>query len=453
MKLRFFIFALAFVACGDDDRTDLPDLGEDLGTSEMGADASADALTDSGADLGPDLGPPVEVSYACTADVGLDRPFEACAPDSRCPNVEPLIFTMPRDEGVEPDPYDTETPAPPCESNGEAIAAGRFAVSDGVARTFEVDGVERRACVAEPESFEPGRPRALVLFLHGLGGSAQDLYLETNLRRQAEDFRVGPLGTPSGFFLASLQARNVHGPNTTDGPHWDHAFRDLYGEGFEGETMNADVRFIDRVIDALVAEYPDDLDTDRIYVVGWDDGGEMALFYGLLRHDAPTPGGQRVAAIATVGAKDPFVQEDESDESCALATLPVSNVPILYISRSCDTVACDTNQLIDLNRGTPIQLPPGSDAEALVRRLAVEAGNENIERVILGPRNGTTNCASSSACFRRAAEEEPDRDATRLHRRWIDDIGPEGIDNNDYEPRLLDWLADNPLPLDEEEPL
>ena len=447
MRLRFLCLALALTACGDDDRMAGPDMGDDLGGPEMGADGSTDAATDSGLDLGLDLGPPVEVSYGCTDDVGLDRPLEGCVPERRCPNVDPLPFTMARDDGMEPDPYREASPLPLCESNTAAIEAGRFAVSDGVPRMYDIDGVERYACVAEPEGGEPGRPRGLVVFLHGLGGSAQDVYLETNLRSQAEDRRLGPLGTPSGFYLVSLQARNVHGPNATDGPHWDHTFRDLYADAFEGDTMNPDVRYIDRVIDAVVADFAGDVDDERIYLVGWDDGGEMALFYGLIRHDTPTAAGNRVAAVVTLGAKDPFVHEAETEESCGLMTLPTSTLPIQYITRSCDTVACDTNQLIDLNRGTPVQLPPGSDAEVFVRRLEVQGANDNVERIILGPRNGTVPCASSSACFRRAADDEPDRDATRLHRRWIDNVGSET--NNDFEPRLLDFLADNPLPLDD----
>ncbi|MEM1414980.1 MAG: hypothetical protein AAGH15_08770 [Myxococcota bacterium] len=441
MRLRFFFLAVSLIACGESAGRggEAPDMGVDMGPGDMGVDMPAPDLGPM--DMGDDFGPPVTISYTCEPGVGLDRPLEACTREQRCGDLEELTFG---ERVPEVEALDRPSELPNCESSVDAILAGRFEVDDGAPRMFDIDGVERHACQAIPLNVDPGRPQGLMIFLHGLGGNAADAYELTGLRGEADLGRLGPLGTPPGFFFVSLQARNVHGPNGTDGTHWDHSFRDLYAEEFAGDTANPDVRFIDRVIDAFVAEYPDEVDPERIYLVGWDDGGEMALFYGLYRHENPTAGGNRVAANATGGAKDPFVGEANNDETCDLAALPASAVPTLYITRSCDTVACDASQLFGLNRGTPVPLPPGSDAEAFFERLETEAMNENSQRVILGPSNRSSPCAST--CFRRAADDQPERDASRLHLRWIDDVG-ESSTLNDFEPEIINFFAANPLPI------
>lgn len=170
---------------------------------------------------------------------------------------------------------------------------GRAIYDDGAPHhSVDADGVDRYACLYQPGGASASAPRPLVIFLHGGGsGNAGNVYNFTSLRAKAESYVLGDAARP-GFLLLSIQGRNLHYPtfNNRDGRHHDFYYRDL-----RSPSTNPDVANLDRLIDELVATGV--VDTRRIYLMGWSNGGFFGQMYAIARHTTPTPGGNRVAAV------------------------------------------------------------------------------------------------------------------------------------------------------------
>ena len=170
--------------------------------------------------------------------------------------------------------------------------------------------------------------------------------------------------------------------------------------------------------------------------MGWSNGGRFAAFYGIARHDTPTPGGNRVAAVAMYSSGDPFENIAHGHEpSCKQDPYPKSQVPMVYISRSCDVVACNQEQ-DDKFRNT-MNPNPGNVAETWVEDLRTKVDNPNVRWVLINTEGReVSRCTAVWLCGLYAAALN--------HVRW-----PDGIDDGsdiDWEPTMLEFLRDHPLP-------
>jgi len=130
-------------------------------------------------------------------------------------------------------------------------------------------GLDRTFKIHIPPSYETGTPMPLVLVFHGRGSNAFDAehYLEFN-----------PLADQQGFIVAYPQAA---GSPTT----WE----DL-PEG-KSESEVDDVQFVDDLLVHLDSQLS--IDPQRIYAVGFSNGGGMANRLGCALSD-------KIAAIAPV---------------------------------------------------------------------------------------------------------------------------------------------------------
>jgi poly(3-hydroxybutyrate) depolymerase len=72
----------------------------------------------------------------------------------------------------------------------------------------------------------------------------------------------------------------------------------------DSPSTNPDIARVDALIDTVVGQGM--VDSRRIYVMGWSNGGFFAQLYVLARHATATPDGQRVAAAAVFAAANPF---------------------------------------------------------------------------------------------------------------------------------------------------
>ncbi len=354
----------------------------------------------------------------CDPEVGIVVPLPTCHPSRPCTRVLPV-------PGGE-DTIAVPTQVPDCETAEDVDDHPRW--SDGGPQDFiDRDNIIRRYCLYDPEQ---GAPMPLVLWYHGTGGSADNVYDHTGLRDKARHVDLG--GPQPGFALLSIEGRNLHWPTADprDGPHHDVFHRDL-----NTNSANRDVALADRLIDKLVDDGV--ADPRRIYVMGWSNGMHFAQLYGIARHDAPTAGGNRIAAIAGFSAADPYNNRAfEQTPSCQLAQYPRSQVPLLLIGRSCDAIPCSDEQYqraIDKDR----PVAPGTSQETWMRTLAQRIANPNARRIIIdNDGNETASCLSADKC--RATR------ALRNHIHWPDGISDGG--GRDWEPTMLDFLRDNPLP-------
>jgi poly(3-hydroxybutyrate) depolymerase len=174
--------------------------------------------------------------------------------------------------------------APSCRTT---TSDGHPAFDDGPPRTLvDRDGLTRHACAFRVPAASRRSLRPLVVFFHGLGGSAATVYNATLLRQKAETFVLSGEATRPGFHLLSVQGRNLGFPGGALG---DGAGFDFFHRALAQPSSNADIDFVDRLIDERVAE--GDVDPSQLYVVGWSSGGYFAQLYAIARATTPTAGG------------------------------------------------------------------------------------------------------------------------------------------------------------------
>jgi polyhydroxybutyrate depolymerase len=131
-----------------------------------------------------------------------------------------------------------------------------------------VSGQTRTYLVHVPLSYDRSKPTPLVISMHGAAGwPAQQKYLS----------RWNVLADKLGFIVAY--------PSGTGVPKIWHVFR--------GPRVERDVRFISEMIDSLESVY--NIDSTRIYVNGYSNGGGMAFVLSCTLSD-------RIAAIGLVAA-------------------------------------------------------------------------------------------------------------------------------------------------------
>lgn len=307
------LLVLLATACGDDGApTDADTSVADTAAPDTGA---VDARGDTGSDAGAGL---------CDPATGLARPLPTCNSDYPCVRL-----------GSEVTGTRLEDPSPEPRCDDPELELWTDTAGEDT----------RYACVARPDGAGPSSRRPLVLYFHPGGEGGADTLSSTQLVARHESYDLSADPTRPGFVLAAIHGRNLHHPTVAprDGRHHDFYYRDL-----SFPSSNPDVAVIDR----LVASLADEIDPDRVYVMGWSNGGFFGQMYAIARH-APTGAGFRVAAASVFATgnpfgaieHDPFTDEDLPGPRCALDTIPSSDVPIQLVYRTCDfPVPCGDSQ-------------------------------------------------------------------------------------------------------------
>jgi len=363
------------------------------------------------------------IVYQCNGTTGLIQPLQVCS------HARPCTGAISFNNGQIV--HQTKTTA----SDAPVCATKNLMLNDGAPMKWtDADGVARYTCLFEPAGASSTSKRPLVVFFHGLGGQANDAYDHTDIRGKAADYdNLSGDSTRPGFILASVQGRNLHSPaDQPPGRHQDYYYRDL-----GSPSTNPDIAQVDRLIDTLVAQ--ENVDTQRIYVMGWSSGALFAQMYAIARYDAATPGGNHVAAGAVYAFGNPFANIAQNQTpSCESNPYPASTVPLYMINRTCDALtACDAAQ------ETYFYLSPGRSAEDWVTQLMnpsyVNDPNVTFQRIDLSTGAAASVCDAvpSPTCTQDAG--------TLAHLEWP--YGPlYGMGDPDWEVQMLDFLRANPHP-------
>ena len=160
--------------------------------------------------------------------------------------------------------------APPRVSAAAKPVASPIAPWDRV-ETLKVGDLDRHFIVHVPPGFDAKQKLAVVIMLHGAGGTGQGAISMTNWDQKAdrENFiAVFPDGVPANpkrapAFLSNPQLWN------------DESGRNARA-GFQS---NNDVGFISQIIDDLESRF--DSDPKRIYVTGFSNGASMTFTIGV----------------------------------------------------------------------------------------------------------------------------------------------------------------------------
>ncbi len=186
----------------------------------------------------------------------------------------------------------------------------------------------RHYIVHVPPTFDAKRKLALVIMLHGAGGTGQQAMEQTGWDRKAdhEDFiAVFPDGVPEHPKQPPSFLLNPQTWNEGSGRH------------ASGKRNDGDVEFIAYIIDALEARYG--ADPNRIFVTGFSNGASMTFRTGIELSD-------KIAAIAPV-AGHLFVHDHQLKRP----------LPTLYIIGRDDPLELPNGGTLRI-RGEDIEQPP-----------------------------------------------------------------------------------------------
>jgi poly(3-hydroxybutyrate) depolymerase len=244
--------------------------------------------------------------------------------------------------GVPSDAQETAS-APPCNAIGAPPirtvkpVTTKVTCHGGRLLSLKQNGVERYACLNLPsqamQARQPsGRKWPLVIYLHASLTTPESLYKAgKELFALHDTFSLSNDESVTGFILLAPEGRRAKAwpaakGATETGIRWDEWYRDA-------ET-NLDAAAIDHFLDTAIAT--NRVDTRRIYVFGWSNGGFMAALYGVWR-------GGRIAAIGQYAAASPWARPP-----CPLPLPAKPQVPLILFRNLCDQVApcAETGQWI-----------------------------------------------------------------------------------------------------------
>jgi len=204
----------------------------------------------------------------------------------------------------------------------------------------DANGDDRYVCLYEPPSAAKDNPLPMVVFLHGSMTTA-DSVLITGLTSMIDKADLG--GKRPGFILLAPQGRytsHFYPGFDSNAFGWDNWYRQLSPSGdamIGGATypQNVDASAIDHFIAELVRT--GEVDTRRIYMMGWSNGAAMAMLYAMNR--------PLIAAAAVYSAPDPFAslfdvcpQTPVAVSASGDGQIHVTNpkVPLMHVRNSCD---------------------------------------------------------------------------------------------------------------------
>jgi predicted esterase len=202
------------------------------------------------------------------------------------------------------------------------------------------DGTDRYACLYQPAQVSRANPLPLIVFLHGSLATADSTKL-TGLPDLVDKTELG--AKTRGFIMIAPEGRyTTHYYPGTDANAlgWDNWYRQLNPTGdvtIAGVTYkeNLDAAAIDHFISDEIAT--GNVDTRRIYVMGWSNGAAMALLYALNRPS--------IAAAAVYSSPDPFGAFNDPCPQTPVNHSPASNsevqvfnphAPLMHVRNSCD---------------------------------------------------------------------------------------------------------------------
>lgn len=195
------------------------------------------------------------------------------------------------------------------------------------------DGTQRTACLRVPGGTSPMSQRPLVTFLGAARYSGNRQAYASGLDALADTEYLSGDPTHRGFILLVIEGRDTehYYPAPADkGTGWDNWYRNL---NRNDPALNVDVATIDQFIASV--EDRGIVDPRRKYMMGWSNGGAMALLYGM-----NTRG---IAATAVYSSPNPYA--DQFDP-CPQAPFARNKRPLATLHNSCDVFGiCDSGSV------------------------------------------------------------------------------------------------------------
>ena len=154
----------------------------------------------------------------------------------------------------------------------DATGSSKEPYSNSGAQTLVHNGITRAYILYVPDSYNEDNPVPVVVNFHGFGDRALDFMSYADMRVLAESNR---------FILVYPQGSLLNGAS-----HWNAC-----PTGGDNKSNSDDFGFIESMITKISSQYA--IDMERIYAVGYSNGGMMA--YGLANYKSDL-----IAAVASV---------------------------------------------------------------------------------------------------------------------------------------------------------
>lgn len=133
--------------------------------------------------------------------------------------------------------------------------------------TTQIDGDDREYFVHVPKSYTGNQDVPVVFMLHGTSGKGEEFYEKSGWRE------VGESQNLITVFPSSWRYCIISQGETSTTTKWNTA-PDAEWTFCTGQTPRNDLKFLRTIIDELSSKYK--VDSKRIYLVGFSNGGQMA---------------------------------------------------------------------------------------------------------------------------------------------------------------------------------
>ncbi len=135
--------------------------------------------------------------------------------------------------------------------------------------TIMVDGDEREFWVSVPKSYDSTKATPMLIMLHGTSGNGEKFYEESGWKELGEDENIITVFPSSWRYKIIKPTEN----DTTITTKWNTT-PDAEWYFYPGQTPRNDIKFLKTMIVAITKQLH--IDTSRIYLEGFSNGGQMA---------------------------------------------------------------------------------------------------------------------------------------------------------------------------------
>lgn len=147
------------------------------------------------------------------------------------------------------------------------LSLGNQLKKGGTRLTITVDGDERECWVSIPAGYDSSTATPMHIMLHGTSGDGQKFYNISGWKELGEEENIITV------FPSSWRYRIITQGDTSITTKWNTP-PDAEWTFAPGQTGRDDIKFLRMMIDTLKSQFH--IDTNRIYLSGFSNGGQMA---------------------------------------------------------------------------------------------------------------------------------------------------------------------------------
>jgi polyhydroxybutyrate depolymerase len=272
--------------------------------------------------------------------------------------------------------------------------------------TTRVDGDTREYLVHVPQGYNLTSPTKVVFMLHGTSQTGETMYDKCGWKEVGEDENILTVFPTSWKYCINVPTGTRTTTKWNTPPDAEFTF-------CTGETPRDDIKFLRKIITELRLKF--NVDTSRVYLVGFSNGGQMAAKCSILMGDV-------LAAV---------ISNSISFYTNTVYT-PIRKLPVGYQVGNQDYGPGNTGPAIPLNTFESLLQTPGNPVYTIAQLYVNNFGLNNTFTVT------GTNTTAQTATFT-TASGDPLNIFSFVVVSGLGHVYPNG-DNHWMEAAKLHWL-------------